>query len=195
MLSSSSWASLINKAENSQSTKVAMKAQFRLYFDNVWKKENWKKTSSYYGRTSYWLTSVTQGSSRKSWISTLASEQLTEETVKWNRLSQNSCDCQCLENNNLPQPSAFANYWSTLCWQLAIFFSTPFPMANNCSFFCVNRNRIRLCLFLMQVYQANSNKTSIVTNKFSSPRSAEWISIAPKSWLTCIALRLEVYGY
>lgn len=46
-----------------------------------------------------------------------------------------------------------------------------------------------------KVYQANSDKTSIVTNKFSSPLSAEWISIAPTSWFSCIALRLELYGY
>lgn len=75
----------------------------------------------------------------------------------------------------------------------AVFFSTPFP--DMCSFFCVQKNRNKLFLFLMQVYQANSDKASIVTNKFSSPRSAEWISIAPTSWSSCIALRLEVYGY
>ncbi|KAL9963404.1 hypothetical protein ACROYT_G026914 [Oculina patagonica] len=48
---------------------------------------------------------------------------------------------------------------------------------------------------VVQAYQANSDKNTVVTNKFPSPRNAEWISIYPESWASCIALRLEVYGY
>lgn len=46
-----------------------------------------------------------------------------------------------------------------------------------------------------EVYQANSDKNTVVTNTFSSPLYANWIRIFPSSWSSCIALRIEVYGY
>ncbi|KAL9963455.1 hypothetical protein ACROYT_G026966 [Oculina patagonica] len=48
----------------------------------------------------------------------------------------------------------------------------------------------------VRLYQANSDKNTAVTTKFSpSARNADWISIHPQSWASCIAMRLEVYGY
>ncbi|KAL9963431.1 hypothetical protein ACROYT_G026941 [Oculina patagonica] len=47
-----------------------------------------------------------------------------------------------------------------------------------------------------KVYQANTNQNTSVTNKFPSPLvAARLIRIYPHRWATCVAMRLEVYGY
>lgn len=54
------------------------------------------------------------------------------------------------------------------------------------------------CLFTLlfpQEYQANFDKETVVTNQLSAPLLVDWIKIRPASWSSCIALRVELYGY
>ena len=46
-----------------------------------------------------------------------------------------------------------------------------------------------------QKYQANVDKNTVVTNNLISPIRANWIRLHPRSWSSCIAMRLEFYGY
>lgn len=48
---------------------------------------------------------------------------------------------------------------------------------------------------LPKEYQANFDKETVVTNQLSAPLLVDWIKIRPAKWSSCIALRVELYGY
>ncbi len=49
-------------------------------------------------------------------------------------------------------------------------------------------------MFSIQVFQANTDKTSIVSHSFKYPFQARYIRVWPQSWKTYPALRVEYYG-
>ena len=64
---------------------------------------------------------------------------------------------------------------------------TPFPKH------CVVRTL--LCFFIFsQIFQGNTNQSTIVTNKFPQPIFAQYIRVHAEKWYIGVCLRVEFYG-
>ncbi|PFX34020.1 Venom prothrombin activator oscutarin-C non-catalytic subunit [Stylophora pistillata] len=48
---------------------------------------------------------------------------------------------------------------------------------------------------LVKEHLANFDMDTVVTNQFTNPLLADWIEIRPASWSSCIAMRVELYGF
>ena len=65
---------------------------------------------------------------------------------------------------------------------------------------CCPRPRIVLSLFsfycfpFAQIFQGNSERQLIVTNRFRSPIRARFVRIYPRTWHGHISMRIELYG-
>ena len=49
-------------------------------------------------------------------------------------------------------------------------------------------------LFVLQVFQGNTNQSTIVTNKLRQPILAQYIRVHAQQWYLGVCLRMEVYG-
>lgn len=49
-------------------------------------------------------------------------------------------------------------------------------------------------LFVLQVFQGNTNQSTVVTNKLRQPILAQYIRVHAQQWYLGVCLRIEVYG-
>lgn len=49
-------------------------------------------------------------------------------------------------------------------------------------------------LFVLQVFQGNTNQSTVVTNKLRQPILAQYVRVHAQQWYLGVCLRMEVYG-